>query len=218
MGERMDLTACTGAAAPGDTGESGKGSRMGLLRSAITTEENQRWDSAVPVLEAVAAPVARGRAREVLSGQWLGHALHPLLTDYPLGCWTSAMLLDVFGGHGARPSARRLIGLGLLAVPPTAAAGLSDWRHIDDTGPKRVGAAHAAVNASAAALYLLSWLARRKGAHGRGTAYGVVGGVFAIAGGFFGGHLTLTAAVTRDNRLMPDDGYDEGGRRPPRSR
>lgn len=180
---------------------------MRLLRRALTTEDNERWDAAVPVMEAMAAPVRSGRTRDVLSGQWLGHALHPLLTDYPLGCWTSAMLLDIVGGKGARPSARRLIGLGLLAVPPTAAAGLSDWAHVGERGPKRVGVAHAAVNSSAAAMYLLSWLARRKGDHGRGVTFGVVGGLFAIAGGFFGGHLSLTAAVTRDNQLIPGEGY-----------
>lgn len=185
---------------------------MRLLRRALTTEENERWDSAVPVMEALAQPVRGGRARAVLSGQWLGHALHPLLTDYPLGCWTSAMLLDIVGGTGARPSARRLIGLGLLTVPPTAAAGLSDWAHVRESGPKRVGAAHAAVNSCAAAMYLLSWLARRKGNHTRGVAFGVVGGLFAIVGGFFGGHLSLTAAVTRDNRLIPEEGYRHRGK------
>jgi MFS family permease len=179
---------------------------MRLLPFATRIEENPSYDAAVPVLEAAAAPLAEGRARDVLSGQWLGHALHPLLTDYPLGCWTSAMLLDVFGGREHRSSSRRLIGIGLLAVAPTAASGLSDWSQVGERGPRRVGVAHAAVNATAATLYLLSWLARRKDAHGRGVTYGVIGGLFAIVGGFLGGHLSLTAAVTRDNRLIPDEG------------
>jgi hypothetical protein len=32
-----------------------------------------------------------GAPKDVLSGAWLGHALHPLLTDIPIGVWTSSV-------------------------------------------------------------------------------------------------------------------------------
>ena len=41
-----------------------------------------------------------GPVKDALSGTWLGHALHPLLTDLPIGTWTSAVLLDWLGGQG----------------------------------------------------------------------------------------------------------------------
>jgi hypothetical protein len=53
----------------------------------------------------------------------------------------------------------------------------------------------------ALALYGLSYLARRRGR--RGVLLGVLGGLAATAGGYLGGHLSLTRAVTRDNRLLP---------------
>ena len=68
----------------------------------------------------------------VAGGEWLGHALHPLLTDLPLGCWLSAGLLDLLGGRRGRPAAQRLVALGLLFVPVTAASGLVDWTSASD--------------------------------------------------------------------------------------
>ena len=75
-----------------------------------------------PVAKRLAATV-RGAAqpgalRDALSGRALGHALHPLLTDLPIGTWTSASLLDVIGGRHADRSARRLIGVGIAAALP----------------------------------------------------------------------------------------------------
>src|SRR5689334_25222117 len=37
--------------------------------------------------------VPPGALKNALSGTWLGHPLHPLLTDVVIGAWTSALLL-----------------------------------------------------------------------------------------------------------------------------
>ncbi|MDQ4023993.1 MAG: hypothetical protein M3217_00660 [Actinomycetota bacterium] len=54
--------------------------------------------------EAVARKVRRlldpGPVKDAISGAWLGHALHPLLTDIPIGTWSSAAILDLVGGRG----------------------------------------------------------------------------------------------------------------------
>jgi hypothetical protein len=52
-----------------------------------------------------------------LRGEWLGHALHPLMTDFPLGAWMSASLLDLFGP----PQSREASG--------TSFEPLVAWRH-----------------------------------------------------------------------------------------
>src|SRR5438552_15566657 len=59
-----------------------------------------------------------------LNGTWLGHPLHPVLTDLPIGAWTSALFLDAFGMCRAADSA---VGLGILSAIPTALAGMADW-------------------------------------------------------------------------------------------
>lgn len=45
-----------------------------------------------------------GTARVLLEGRWLGHALHPMLSDVPIGPWTSSVILDLLGGPGAEGS------------------------------------------------------------------------------------------------------------------
>ena len=46
--------------------------------------------------------VPRGPVKDLLAGTWLGHPLHPALTDLTIGAWISAGLLDVFGGEESR--------------------------------------------------------------------------------------------------------------------
>ncbi len=150
-----------------------------------------------PAASAVAKVVARDPLKNLLSGTWMGHPLHPMLTDLPMGFWTSAWVLDLVGGKKSRPAADRLIGLGILSAVPTAASGLSDWS--DTIGDdRRVGTAHAVANGTALTLYSLSWLARRKGRRGRGLVLGHLGAAAATAGGYLGGHLVFRMGVGPD--------------------
>jgi uncharacterized membrane protein len=144
-----------------------------------------------PLADAV---VRNRRLADGLRGTWIGHALHPLLTDFPLGSWMSASFLDLFGGPDARRPAQRLVGFGLLAALPTAAAGLAEWQATAG-GARRVGVVHAAGNTTATTLYGLSWLARRSGRHQLGARLGVGGGVVATVGGYLGGHLSLVRKI-----------------------
>lgn len=138
-----------------------------------------------------------GPIKDALSGAWLGHALHPLLTDIPIGTWSSATMLDLFGGRGARPAVERLIGIGVLAAVPTAMTGTSDWADttLADASVRRIGAVHAVANTAALLLYGSSLTARRRGRHGRGVALGLMGMGALAAGGHLGGHLSYDKGV-----------------------
>jgi nitrite reductase/ring-hydroxylating ferredoxin subunit len=117
-----------------------------------------------------------------------------MLTDVPIGSWTSAFFLDLFGGEAAEPAADTLVALGVVTALPTAAAGVADWS--DTIGPdSRVGLVHALSNVAAVALYSLSWLARRRGDRGRGLALGYLGATVATVGGYLGGHLSYRRGV-----------------------
>lgn len=152
---------------------------------------------------AVTAAIPAGPVKDLLSGTFLGHPLHPLLTDLPIGFWTSAWVLDLVGGKRGRRAAQQLVGLGVLSALPTAAAGLSDWS--DTTGaPRRVGLVHAAANSTALLSYALSWRARRKGSYWAGVAWGMVGAAAATAGGALGGHLSFALGVGVDNTAFDD--------------
>jgi nitrite reductase/ring-hydroxylating ferredoxin subunit/uncharacterized membrane protein len=133
-----------------------------------------------------------GRARDALSGTFLGHVLHPLMTDLPIGSWTSAVLLDNFGGRESEGAARKLIGLGILASVPTAATGYVEWADSAGgrAGTRRVGLAHAASNVTALSLFTASYLARRRGRRARGRALALAGSSALAVGGHLGGHLS----------------------------
>lgn len=168
-----------------------------LVRLARRLEQTPRLDPLVRVARPLAARVTRDeRVRDALTGQWLGHAVHPLLTDVPVGTWTSAMLLDLVGGAESRPAARRLIGIGLVSAVPTALTGWAEYGGLDRTREQRVGVVHAVSNAVAVGLYAASYRARRRSQHARGTALGLGGGLALSAGGYLGGHLVSARKVS----------------------
>jgi nitrite reductase/ring-hydroxylating ferredoxin subunit len=138
-----------------------------------------------------------GAVKDALSGTWLGHALHPLLTDVVIGSWTSATLLDLLGGDDDGRASERLIAVGIAAYGPTALAGVNDWAdsEVADEGVRRVGLVHAASNATALSLYVASLAARRRGDRGRGVALAAAGAAVLGAGGFLGGHLSFSQGV-----------------------
>jgi uncharacterized membrane protein len=144
--------------------------------------------------------ISDGAAKRVLSGEWLGHALHPIMTDVPIGVWTSAVLLDWTGGKSSRSAADRLVLAGVLAAGGTVATGWSDWADAEQGNPavRRSGLVHAAANGTATALMIGSYAARKQGKRGRGKLLSLAGSAALGAGGWLGGHLsyTLGAGVT----------------------
>ncbi|HEX2050292.1 MAG TPA: Rieske (2Fe-2S) protein [Actinomycetota bacterium] len=166
-----------------------------LLERIEASEGLER--AAAPVAQAAGRALPPGPLKDALSGTWLGHALHPVLTDVPIGTWVSAAILDLFGGAGTRDAARKLVGAGLLAAVPTAVTGLADWS--DTQGrDNRTGVAHASANTLALAAYGASYAARRAGRHRLGVALGFAGGAIASAGAYLGGHLSLARGVGVD--------------------
>lgn len=168
-------------------------------RIAVALENDERLDPAVDAFGELTAPLGAPGLGDVLRGAWLGHALHPSLTDVPLGLWTAASVLDLVGGPSARPAAQRLLGVGLLSAAPTVASGWAEW-HRSDRPAQRVGVAHAALNVAAIGLYAGSWAARRGDRHRLGVLLGLVGSGAAGAAGYLGGHL---AAVRKVSTVHP---------------
>jgi nitrite reductase/ring-hydroxylating ferredoxin subunit/uncharacterized membrane protein len=159
------------------------------------------------LLDAPAKPIGKAvrglgpsALKDVLSGTWMGHALHPILTDVVIGSWTSATLLDLVGGEGSDEAARRLIAVGIAAYPATAVTGLSDWADSEsvDDDVRRVGLVHAAVNAVALGLYSASLVSRRRGLRGRGIGLALAGAGMMTVGGHLGGHLAFRLGVGVD--------------------
>ena len=165
--------------------------------------------------KAVRDAISQGTVKDALSGTWLGHAIHPLLTDIVIGSLTSATLLDVLGGDKGGEAAERLIAIALAAYAPTAITGANDWADTEVVDPRirRVGLAHATANATALGFYAASLAARRRGASGRGKLLGLAGAAALTAGGYLGAHMSFIQGVGPNQTAFdpgPGDWTDAG--------
>jgi nitrite reductase/ring-hydroxylating ferredoxin subunit/uncharacterized membrane protein len=142
--------------------------------------------------------------KDAISGTWLGHAVHPMLTDVVIGSFTSATLLDLLGGEDADEAAQRLIAVGIAAYGPTALTGASDWAdtEIADERVRRVGLVHAAGNLVALSLYSASLTRRRQGEWGQGAVLGALGAAVLTTGAYLGGHMSLRKGVGPDQTVF----------------
>ncbi|MFI5043804.1 MAG: DUF2231 domain-containing protein [Acidimicrobiales bacterium] len=143
------------------------------------------------VLTAARDLLGSGPVGEVLTGGWLGHPLHPVLVDLPIGFWTSGVTLDVLMPRRSHDAARKLIGLGVLCAVPAALSGWADASQRETPEERRTAIVHAACNGSATVMFAASWLARRHDHHLRGKVWGLFGSAAATAGAAFGGHLAF---------------------------
>ena len=166
-----------------------------IVRWTLGLEDATALDRPVKALEPwIRTVFGSGTRASVLRGEWLGHAVHPVLTDFVLGTWTSASVLDLIGGADSSSSARRLIGSGLLAAGPTAWTGWAEWSAAGSRD-KRVGLVHAVTNGIAISVYAASWIARRRGRDGTGVRLALAGAALSGGAAYLGGHLTEARKV-----------------------
>ncbi len=138
------------------------------------------------------------KVRNFLHGTWLGHPLHPAITDVPLGAWTAATIFDIYeastGDDALAAGADTAVKVGLIGAGCAAVAGFTDW-HFTYEKPRRVGALHALINVAATACYLGSWWQRRQGDRRAGLTSGFVGYGLSILGAYLGGHLVFNERI-----------------------
>lgn len=174
------------------------------VRLTRRLEDAEGLDGAVRALEPhVRDLFGSGLRGQVLRGDWLGHALHPAMTDVVIGSWTSATVLDVVGRGRWSGAAQSLVGVGLLAFGPTAWTGWAQWCEAE-TRDKRVGLVHAVSNGVAAGLFTSSYVARRKGDHRTGAGLALVGAAVATVAGYLGGHLAVARHVGTHHPAFDD--------------
>ena len=147
-------------------------------------------------------PILDWARRSPFHTGFLGHSVHPPLTDLTLGCWISASILDLAGGSQARRGAMLLVGVGLAAAVPTAIAGASDWAELTGS-ERRIGAVHALGTDAAILLFLGSLITRKHGRYARGTRLSLAGNGMVAGAGFLGGHLALNRGTARRTAANP---------------
>ena len=184
---------------------------MNPFESASLLEDARTLDRVVgPVREVARAALRSRTVRNLLHGVWLGHPLHPVLVQVPVGAFTSAGVLDALPGH--ERSADVLVATGVASSLPAAMAGLADFTDLHEQ-QQRVGVVHAALNSVAVSLYAGSLVARARGDRRSGRLLGYLGLSVIGASGYLGGHLAYRQAVGANHaeevpHLVPPGWHD----------
>jgi len=136
--------------------------------------------------------------KNFLHGTWLGHPLHPALTDVPLGAWTAALTLDametISGRKELGAGADAAIAVGLVGAAGAAVTGLTDWSETNGRA-RKVGLLHGLLNVGATALYATSLVLRRKDMRGAGRGFAMLGYAVSSTAAYLGGHLVFSEQI-----------------------
>jgi nitrite reductase/ring-hydroxylating ferredoxin subunit len=163
---------------------------MSLLSILDRVADVSAFDKVIePARKAVQAALRPQGLKDLLHGTWLGHTLHPVLVQVPVGSWISAGLLDAI--PPLRPAATVLIGTGVAAAVPASLAGAADWSE-QEIGVRRLGVLHAAANTLALGLYAGSLAARRSGRGSLGLVLSYAGLGVASGSAAIGGHMSYS--------------------------
>ncbi|MCL6600976.1 MAG: DUF2231 domain-containing protein [Alicyclobacillus macrosporangiidus] len=139
--------------------------------------------------------------KDFLHGVWLGHPLHPVLTDVPIGSWTAALVLDALGdisGHdGFGRGADAAVAVGLVGAVGAALTGATDWAYLDGRA-RRLGLLHGLMNTGAVLLYTASWVMRRRRQRRAGRGFALLGYLASTAAAYLGGQLVYGERIGVD--------------------
>lgn len=172
-------------------------------------------DKPAEILHKAVTPILGENApkalKDLLYGTWLGHPLHPFLTDVSIGGWTTSMAMDLIGEQRASDLALKM---GTLSAGATAITGAAQWYDAtNDDEPRRLGVLHAQLNSAALAFYIASWILRDQDRRTAGLATAWVGHTLVTASGYIGGHLTYNLGIGVDRNITTptlDDWVDTG--------
>ena len=187
-------------------------------REVVGWIESPRWidTAAESIQQAVrrifdALGTARGGWKNALHGTWLGHPLHPVLTDVPLGAWTATVVLDAIDEANPSPGVALAsdvtVAVGLVGAAGAAVTGTTDWLETD-ARPRRIGLAHAALNAGATLLFAGSLVMRVHGNRAAGCALAATGYLVSAAAAYLGGELVFREQIGVDHTAglpLPDE-------------
>ena len=142
---------------------------------------------------------ANGKPIEnALHGIWLGHPVHPVLTDIPIGAWCVAAVLDIAGlASGTtkfQPGADAAVNIGIAGSLAAAVTGITDWKEISQEA-RKTGLVHGLLNCAALAFYAVSAIQRTKNHRKAAVATASVGLAITAASSWLGGHLVYASQI-----------------------
>jgi nitrite reductase/ring-hydroxylating ferredoxin subunit/uncharacterized membrane protein len=148
--------------------------------------------------------------KNLAHGVWLGHPLHPVFTDVPIGAWTTALALDATAAvnhdRGMARAADVAVAVGLIGALGAALTGLTDWSETSGQS-RRTGLVHGLMNITATGLFATSYALRKNGSRRAGRSCSAVGYAVAAAAAYLGGNLVYDRriGVTHADVDLPDE-------------
>lgn len=140
--------------------------------------------------------------KDVLYGTWLGHPLHPMMTDVTLSGWTMSMVFDALGMEDAADISLKI---GTVSAVGTAVTGAAQWYDVQELEkPRRVGTLHAMLNSAALGFYVASWVLRDQGKRGPGITTALAGHALSMTSGWIGGHLSYVLGLGVNRNVFED--------------
>lgn len=171
-------------------------------------ENNQRLETLSDPLQMQVRGFLEGStgrgARSVLRGDWLGHPLHPVLTDLPIGAWTAAMIFDLAsltGSRDLRRAAQASVAVGIVGAVGAAITGMVDWSETEGKA-QRVGVMHAALNSVGLGFQIAS-LSRRRTGRSSGRLLSAMGYAISAAAAYLGGKLVYNLGTRVEVQEQP---------------
>ena len=138
------------------------------------------------------------RIKDILNGTWLGHALHPVFTDIPIGSWSGTMLLDLTWlnneSEGVALGSDITMALGIVGATAAAVTGATDWSDLEGTD-RRVGLMHGLLNSGILLINIGSLALRFTGRRRAGIALSTVGYLATLFTAYLGGELSFAKGI-----------------------
>jgi nitrite reductase/ring-hydroxylating ferredoxin subunit/uncharacterized membrane protein len=130
--------------------------------------------------------------QDLLNGSWLGHSLHPVLTDVVIGGATAAVLLDVlwlfFGVDGLTTAATWIVALTTLSAVGAILTGLTDFKDTATGDERHVIGLHGLINIIATLVFAVSLFMRLGSGHAAAAWVFIAGYLVISVGSYIGGH------------------------------
>ena len=180
---------------------------MALAESLNVIDEQDWLEPTSDVVQRAAnKSLTGGKVRhmldDVLNGKWLGHPVHPAITDVPVGAWTVGLALDsvelITGREEFIPGADAALTIGVVGALGSAVTGLAQWQYTDSRS-RRLGLAHALLNTGALGLYGASLICRARGKRGAGHVTALAGYAITIASAYLCGDLVFGERIGVDH-------------------
>jgi nitrite reductase/ring-hydroxylating ferredoxin subunit/uncharacterized membrane protein len=133
--------------------------------------------------------------QDFANGSWLGHPIHPVVTDVVIGGATLVAVFDlavlILGADGLETASLVSVGIVSLAALSATATGLTDFKDTHTGNERNVVVLHGLINIVATVAYIVSFFLRLGGSEDLGIWFSLGGVLILTVGGYIGGHIVF---------------------------